>query len=147
MSYVVEAVQWDAVEAAALREAMTREIRVIYPERIRPPKGAEVEADTVVSTVVVRANGVAVGHAALRRIGEQLEIKRFYVMPAHRGKGVSRTLLDALEVQARRLGADRLVLRTGDRQPQAMRMYERFGYPPTDRFPPYQQTPSSRFSA
>jgi GNAT superfamily N-acetyltransferase len=148
MSYVVETVPWEDVDAVALREAMTRELGTIYAGAGGgPPKGSAVDASTVVSTVVARLDGVPVGHAALRRVGEHLEIKRFFVVPEHRGKGVSEMLIDALEAEARALGAVRLVLHTGHRQTHAMRMYERFGYSPTGRFPPYEASDFSYFYA
>ena len=56
------------------------------------------------------------------------EIKRMYVDPSARGRGVGRQILDALEAEARRLGARRIVLETGPRQPEAIALYARAGF-------------------
>jgi GNAT superfamily N-acetyltransferase len=62
------------------------------------------------------------------------EIKRMYVTPAARGRGVARELLAALEDAARALGYDVARLDTGPRQPHAERMYRRAGYAPVANF-------------
>ena len=57
-----------------------------------------------------------VGCGAVRLIGPATaEIKRMYVEPELRGAGIGRTLVDALEAEARRLGAEQVVLETGTR--------------------------------
>jgi GNAT superfamily N-acetyltransferase len=62
------------------------------------------------------------------------EIKRMYVVPAARGRGVARALLAALEDAARALGYSRARLDTGPRQPHAERMYRESGYRPIANF-------------
>ena len=56
------------------------------------------------------------------------EIKRMYVVPEARGRGVGRELLAALEELARDLGYAVARLDTGAEQPRAQRIYERAGY-------------------
>jgi GNAT superfamily N-acetyltransferase len=56
------------------------------------------------------------------------EIKRMYVVPFARGRGVARALLEALEEQARELGYSVARLDTGPRQPKAERIYRNAGY-------------------
>jgi GNAT superfamily N-acetyltransferase len=65
------------------------------------------------------------------------EIRRMYVVPAARGRGLSRILLTALEAEARVLGYAAVRLETGDRQPEAIRLYESAGYEPIARYGPY----------
>jgi GNAT superfamily N-acetyltransferase len=50
---------------------------------------------------------------------------------------VARGLLAAAERAARELGAARVILHTGDRQPEAIRLYEREGYTRIPIYPPY----------
>lgn len=94
--------------------------------------------------LVARIAGEPVGCGALRRIGPGTgEIKRMYVVPANRGHGVARRLLAELERYAGRLGLTRLVLETGERQPEAIGLYERAGFTRIDRFGEYVNSPAS----
>lgn len=62
------------------------------------------------------------------------EIKRMYVVPAARDRGVARALLEALEDKARELGYTVARLDTGPRQPKAERIYRSAGYRPIPNF-------------
>jgi GNAT superfamily N-acetyltransferase len=144
----VQSVDFDDPPAAALRAAMSAEMGRLYADRAaaraEPPPGMAVEAATVAYTGVAYAAGVPVGHAALRWLGAELELKRMYVVPSHRGAGVAVALLAAAERAAARLGARRIVLQTGDRQPDAVRLYEKSGYTRMPIFGPYRAMPHSR---
>ncbi len=144
----IESVAWDDPAAVILRNAMVAEMRVRYADRLatRPPaSGQPVEAETVAYTgVAYTTDRLPVGHAALRWLGDDLELKRLYVQPAHRGRGVSAALLTAVQQAARRLGARRIVLQTGDRQPDAEHVYARTGYTRIPIFPPYEALTHSR---
>ena len=65
------------------------------------------------------------------------ELKRMYVRPAARRRGIARRLLAAAETEAARLGAQLLRLETGLRQPEAIALYESAGYTPTEPFGHY----------
>ncbi|MET8030150.1 GNAT family N-acetyltransferase [Streptomyces avermitilis] len=56
------------------------------------------------------------------------ELKRMYVIPAARGLGLARRILAALEDDARAAGRMRMVLETGDKQPEAISLYASSGY-------------------
>ncbi|MFF4418232.1 GNAT family N-acetyltransferase [Streptosporangium sp. NPDC001559] len=145
----VRAVGWDDIAAVALRGAMTEEMGARYADRVAGnpdylPRGMNVEADTVVYTGVAYAGAdLPVGHVALRRLGDDLELKRMFVAPSHRGTGVARALITAAEEAARALGAPRIVLQTGDRQPDAVRLYEREGYTAIPLYAPYERLAGS----
>lgn len=88
--------------------------------------------------------GQAVAMGGLRHHGDgELEIKRMYVVPEVRGQGLSRAMLAELERRARALGATRVVLETGDRQPEAVSLYESSGYRRTAGFGHYACAPLS----
>ena len=67
-----------------------------------------------------------------------------YVAPGHRGTGVATAILRRLEAEARGRGWTRLVLETGEEQPDAMRFYEREGYHPIPTFGHYVGSALSR---
>jgi GNAT superfamily N-acetyltransferase len=75
-----------------------------------------------------------VGHAALRPAGDALEVKRVIVLKEYRGQGISKRIMAELEDIARERGTHRLVLQTGDRQHEAIALYERVGYTPIPAF-------------
>jgi putative acetyltransferase len=65
------------------------------------------------------------------------EVKRMYVRPHARGRGVARAILSRLEDEARTRGQARLTLETGDAQHAAIRVYERAGFTRCTAFGPY----------
>jgi ribosomal protein S18 acetylase RimI-like enzyme len=60
-----------------------------------------------------------------------------FVRPTHRGYGIGRTILRRLEDEARQRGFAFAVLETGNRQPEAIALYERSGYERIEPFGPY----------
>ena len=85
-----------------------------------------------------------VGCGAIRLLApERAEIKRMYVEPAARGLGIGRSILTALEEEARTLGAREIVLETGPRQPEALALYARAGFSPIEAFGEYEGSPFS----
>lgn len=72
------------------------------------------------------------------------ELKRMYVVPAVRGRGLSRVLLTELERRAIAAGRRRMVLETGARQPESIGLYTSSGYTEIPRFGLYRCHPLSR---
>jgi len=93
---------------------------------------------------VALADGAPVGCGAVR-LGDDgaAELKRMYVKPDHRGAGVGRALVEALEGAARELGATRVVLETGIHQHPALALYERLGYARIPVFGEYLRSPDT----
>ncbi|MEU3354889.1 GNAT family N-acetyltransferase [Streptomyces sp. NPDC037389] len=58
------------------------------------------------------------------------ELKRMFVIPRARGRGLARRVLSLLETDALGAGRARMVLETGDKQPEAMTLYLSSGYAP-----------------
>jgi GNAT superfamily N-acetyltransferase len=70
-----------------------------------------------------------VGGVGLRRLAEGVgEVRRLWVDPSRRGRGVGRALMARLEGSALDLGFENLFLATGDRQPEAVQLYETTGW-------------------
>jgi putative acetyltransferase len=59
---------------------------------------------------------------------EIIEIKRMFVLPGHRGKGVASLVLKELELWARELNFKKCILETGINQPDALSLYKKNGY-------------------
>lgn len=72
------------------------------------------------------------------------EIKRMYVVPEARGRGLARRILRLLEDSAREAGRVRMVLETGLKQPEAITLYTSCGYTPTEKFGVYRFEDLSR---
>ncbi|MGU3437919.1 GNAT family N-acetyltransferase [Actinomycetes bacterium M1A6_2h] len=143
----VREVPWEHPDAEQLRAEMAAEVGPRYADReadLARTAANAVDPLTVAKTFVVYANGVAVGHAAVRWNGADLELKRMFVRPDARGSGVSQAILLAAENLARAEGLPRLILQTGDRQPDAVRLYEKSGYTRIPIFPPYEAVTYSR---
>lgn len=73
------------------------------------------------------------------------ELKRMYVQPVHRGKGIAGALMRRLEEAARSAGLSWLRLETGISQPEAIHLYERSGYLRRGPFGSYLDDPMSVF--
>ena len=84
-----------------------------------PPKGA---------FFVAYAGEELLGCACWRAHGPDDELKRMFTVPAARGRGVARKVLEAVEESARRRECRRVILETGDKQPEAIALYISCGY-------------------
>lgn len=70
-----------------------------------------------------------VGSVALRDLGGQaLELKRMYLRPDQRGRGLGKQLLDVALGYARATGAEVIRLDTSERMVAAQRLYEAYGF-------------------
>lgn len=145
----LETVPWDLTEVEVLREEQQVELRGRYGtgEPGPPPTG-----HGLVAMVIVRDAGEAVACGAVQDItgeypdlgpGRIGEVKRVYVRPAARRRGLSRLVMSALHERARAAGLERLVLETGMLQPEACALYEACGYTLIDNYGPYVTDPVS----
>jgi len=98
------------------------------PGRYAPPMG---------HLLLAQCEGEAVGCVALRQIGEDLcEMKRLFVRPGFRGRGIGKALANAIVEQARRIGYKRMRLDTV--LEPAKGLYRSLGF---REIPPYQPVP------
>lgn len=94
--------------------------------------------------LVIYQEGTPVGCGAVRLLdSETAELKRMYVSPAVRGRGLGRRLVAALETGARALGVRRLVLETGIRQSAALALYRATGFEPIPLYGEYLRSPET----
>lgn len=114
-----------------------RDEAVVDPAEFRPPQGLFLAAEVA---------GEAVGSGAWRALGGRVaEIKRVYVAPEFRRRGAAQLIMAALERSAAQAGHRSLVLNSGARQPEALRLYEQLGYGPVPGYGVYACAPGAVF--
>jgi GNAT superfamily N-acetyltransferase len=125
----------DAPPASDLLAAMVAELSALYGGAIDgrgAPSATPADFTPPGGTFLVgydEGDGEALCAGGLKRLGADMaEVKRMYVVPAARSRGVGRELLAALEDAARDLGYARVRLDTGALQPGARALYESAGY-------------------
>jgi GNAT superfamily N-acetyltransferase len=129
---LIERVQQEYVERYGGRDAA-----VVDPGEFDPPSGL---------FLVAEIDGFAAGCGAWRRVQPGVaEVKRLYVDPGFRRRGLAQVVLDALEASAAHAGHRTVVLNTGDRQPEALALYARSGYGPVPGYGVYACVPGSVF--
>ena len=89
--------------------------------------------------ILAREDEVPIGCGCFRRMKEKdvIEIKRMYVAPSFRSKGVGKMILQKLEQWAKEEKFVLAKLETGINQPEAIAAYEKSGYVRIPNFEPY----------
>ena len=132
--------------ARTLIEALNAELSSRYPEEgaCHFRLDAHEVADGQGAFLIAFQSGKPVGCGAVRRIEARTgELKRMFVVPEERGRGVGRAILNALESEAQALGVSRLMLETGVRQSEAIALYQRAGFSRIAPFGEYVDSPLS----
>jgi len=135
----------DPVGAIAQRliQDLCAELSVRYGTPPSPFSPAEVSVPRT-AFLVGRLGGQPVGCGAIRRIDNYTaEVKRMYVAPPWRRKGVARRLLAELERRAKDYNYQALRLETGIHQPEARQLYESCGYRQIAAYGHYAGNPTS----
>ena len=96
-------------------------------------------------TVVIALDGeAAVGCGCFKAsLPDAVELKRVFVAPGARGRGVATRVIGELERWACELGFAVMQLETGPDQPEALALYEKLGFTRIDAFGPYRELPAS----
>lgn len=128
----------DEEPGSTLVDGMVAEMEPLYG-RIDVPEAPSASAQDMWaprgSFLVVLRGEVPIACGGIKPLDETAcEIKRMFVVPAERGKGVAGFLLTALEDEARALGFSLARLDTGAKQPHAQQIYEAAGYRPIGNF-------------
>ncbi len=96
------------------------------PAEVSPPHGL---------FLVVRLDGRPVGCGCLKGTGDGVaDIKRMWLSPDVRGRGLGRTLLDRLVAEGRRLGLRQVRLETNETLTEAIALYRAAGFVEVDPF-------------
>lgn len=100
---------------------------------IRPMSAAELKQPGV-TFLTARVDGTPVACGAFVQHDDYVEVKRMYVLPACRGLGLGKQLLESLEAEIARSGNRLVRLETGTAQAEALELYGHAGY---RRCPPF----------
>jgi GNAT superfamily N-acetyltransferase len=146
--------RYDHPDARKLNDAVQQEYSVRYgdegdvtplgPEMFEPPHGLYLLAYDEEERPVASGGWRCQERNAEGYEDGDAEIKRMYVVPEARGRGLARQLLARLEEDARAAGRTRMVLETGTAQPEAIGLYTSSGYEPAQKFGLYRFEPESR---
>lgn len=94
--------------------------------------------DRMKHVVVAYEGDAPIGCGSFKSYSEDtIEIKRMFVRPANRGKGVASKILCELEKWCHELGFKKCVLETGKNQPEAIELYKKNKYEITPNFGKY----------
>ena len=136
----------DQPQAVALIDALDAYQKPLYPAESHHGIAIEELLEPGVVFALARTpDGDAAGCGAFVAHGEWAELKRMYVQPGLRGRGVAQAVLAFLEAEALARGIAVMRLETGNLQPQALRFYERAGYVRRGPFGDYDDDPHSVF--
>jgi putative acetyltransferase len=136
----------DQPEVIALIAELDAYQDTLYPPESRHTLDLEALKRANVLFFVARDDArQAVGCGAVVLHAAYGEIKRMFVSPRCRGRGVARGLLRALEAAAAHAGCKLLLLETGPFQPEALGLYASLGYERRGPFGHYADDPLSVF--
>ncbi|MEP6696135.1 MAG: GNAT family N-acetyltransferase [Pseudonocardiales bacterium] len=135
----------DSPEAVALDAELQQEYLIRYGGPDTTPVAPQEFTSPGGVFLVAWLDGEAVGCGGFRTVGDGVaEVKKMYVSPAARGRGVAKGLLAALEERAAASGCGQVVLETGSVQPEAFALYTSHGYRATPPFGIYRDSPAAR---
>jgi len=124
----------DSAAARTIMAALNADLAGRYPGKpIFGIDAARFEAEGGVFALGYEASE-PVASGALRRYETAAEIKRVFVAPRWRGRGLARRMMAFLEAQAMQRGYRRAVLETGSGQPEAISLYRSLGW---SEIPPF----------
>ncbi|AOJ41353.1 GCN5 family acetyltransferase [Burkholderia lata] len=122
-----------------------------YQDTLYPPESrhaldiASLKQSNVLFAVARDSEGQAIGCGAIVLYPKFGELKRMYVSPRGRGKGVARKLMTMLELRAVDSGCKVIRLETGPYQHEALALYASAGYQRRGPFGDYTDDPLSVF--
>ena len=84
---------------------------------------------TIKYAVVAYEHELPLGCGAIKEYdADTMEIKRMFVLPESRNKGIAGEILSELERWAKELSYTKCILETGKKQPEAIALYIKHGY-------------------
>ena len=139
----IDAVTYDHPDAARLIERSSRSTSSGTAAWTAAPSNRPSSCRRAACSWSPTTGRAGVGCGGWRAHGTDAEIKRMYVTPAARGRGLARRLLAELERTARAAGHRRVILETGSKQPEAVGLYRSSGYTEIPAYGYYACSPHS----
>ncbi|WP_264563715.1 GNAT family N-acetyltransferase [Flavobacterium sp. N3904] len=100
--------------------------------------------DKINNVVVCYQDDIAIGCGAFKQFDSNtVEIKRMFVLPDFRGKGIASLILKELEVWSSELKYISFVLETGTNNPEAIALYIKSGYEIIPNYGQYENVATS----
>lgn len=94
--------------------------------------------ENIKNVVVYQIDNKAVACGAIKEYNSKIvEVKRMFVHPDYRKKGIAEEILKALEIWAKELNYSQLLLETGTNNPSAQSLYRKFGFAQIENYGPY----------
>ncbi|PAY02367.1 GNAT family N-acetyltransferase [Pseudoalteromonas sp. HM-SA03] len=109
----------------------------------------EINQPNVYAVGLQNEEGIVACGAIVKQFDKTLygEIKRLYVKPSYRGKGLSKRIMQILLHYAGEAQIPLIRLETGSKQASAISLYESLGFELCERFGMYRDNPLSVFMA
>ena len=134
-------------EVTKLITELESELSANYPPEQRHGLSLDKLFQPHIHFVIARQNGHGVGCGGIAFYPGFAELKRFYVRPDLRGRGIADTILRQLADVAAEAGHTLLRLETGTEQQAALRFYERCGFARCAAFEPYASMPPDNIAS
>jgi putative acetyltransferase len=147
-AFSIRRIESDCAALRALIALSDDYLGKLYPSESNHLESAQVLMQHGALLLGVEVGGELIACGAVKILqddGTYGEIKRVFVADAHRGKGISKAIMQALEAHLRESGVARARLETGIKQPEAIGLYRRLGYSERDAFGRYRPDPLSLF--
>jgi putative acetyltransferase len=141
MDLLIERTTTPSDDVRSLIAELEDSLAAEYPPEQRHGLALDAIFQPHIQFFVARLDGAAVGCAGVALFADLAEVKRMYVRPAARGRGIAEALLARIETVTRDAGLARLCLETGDRQLAAIRVYSRAGFARCGAFGAYATMP------
>ena len=132
-------------DARRLIAALDTYLDSLYPPEENYLLDIEALCQPEVSFMLAHMGDEAVGCGAIVARDGYAEVKRMFVDPAVRGRGIARHIVIALESAARARGLTHLRLETGTLMPEAQQLYTRCGFGVCRPFGEYEDNGASVF--
>lgn len=95
-------------------------------------------SSSIQDVVIAYKNDNAVGCAGLKDYSlTDAEVKRVWVSPDYRGKGLASQLMELIETKAKEQNFQRIILQTREMMKDAVGLYRKLGYHQIANYPPY----------